>query len=72
MSIEAVKKAWNKADDIIEFEASSTTVEWTVQALDVEPETIAKTLAMNKGLGHVKQSQLQRKKYPSHFNKQIE
>lgn len=36
---------YGKADDIIEFETSSATVELAAQALGTEPERIAKTLA---------------------------
>lgn len=48
MSIENVReqlKAWGRDKDILEYTASSATVELAAQALDVEPARIAKTLA---------------------------
>jgi len=48
MAIEKVKeyfKQWNMEDKILEFEASSATVELAAQALKCEPKRIAKTLS---------------------------
>ncbi|MBP1082465.1 prolyl-tRNA editing enzyme YbaK/EbsC (Cys-tRNA(Pro) deacylase) [Bacillus capparidis] len=48
MSIEQVKtyfKQWNREKDIVEFEVSSATVGQAADALQVEPERIAKTIA---------------------------
>lgn len=48
MAIEAVRehlKHWERDSDILEFAASSATVELAAQALNVEPARIAKTLA---------------------------
>jgi len=49
MSIEIVKeylKKYNKADDILEFETSSATVELAAEAAGVIPARITKTLAL--------------------------
>lgn len=48
MSIEAVKqflRKWDKQDDVLEFSVSSATVELAAQALNTDPEQIAKTLS---------------------------
>lgn len=48
MAIEKVRvhlKKWNKDRDILEFDASSATVELAAQALNCEPQRIAKTLS---------------------------
>jgi hypothetical protein len=48
LSIEQVKahfKQWNREKDIIEFDVSSVTVGQAAEALQVEPEKIAKTIA---------------------------
>ncbi|MBS4029869.1 MAG: YbaK/EbsC family protein [Clostridiales bacterium] len=48
MAIEAVRehlKHWGRDSDILEYAASSATVELAAQALNVEPARIAKTLA---------------------------
>lgn len=48
MAIEKVKeyfKQWNMEDKILEFEASSATVELAAKAVNCEPKRIAKTLS---------------------------
>ncbi len=48
MAIDKVReylKKWDRDNDILEFEASSATVELAAQALDVEPARIAKTIS---------------------------
>jgi prolyl-tRNA editing enzyme YbaK/EbsC (Cys-tRNA(Pro) deacylase) len=48
MAIEKVRqyfKQWNMEDKILEFEVSSATVELAAQALNCEPQRIAKSLA---------------------------
>lgn len=49
MSIEKVRAylmKWNRAQDIIEFETSSATVELAAMALNTEESRIAKTLSL--------------------------
>ncbi|ATW27472.1 YbaK/EbsC family protein [Candidatus Formimonas warabiya] len=48
MAIEKVRahlKKWGRSEDILEFEASSATVDLAAQALGVEPARIAKTIS---------------------------
>lgn len=48
MSVETVKahfKKWDRESDIMEFSASSATVEMAAKTIDVEPARIAKTLS---------------------------
>lgn len=54
MAIEAVKeylKKYGRANDIMEFAASSATVELAAEALDVIPARIAKTLSFKNDQG---------------------
>jgi prolyl-tRNA editing enzyme YbaK/EbsC (Cys-tRNA(Pro) deacylase) len=54
MAIEAVKeyfKQYDRERDVLEFEASSATVELAAQALQVEPARIAKTLSFRSENG---------------------
>lgn len=52
MSIEKAKEylaEFGRADDVMEFDASSATVELAAQAIGCEPERIAKTLSFSVG-----------------------
>jgi prolyl-tRNA editing enzyme YbaK/EbsC (Cys-tRNA(Pro) deacylase) len=54
MAIDKVRehlKNWDRDTDILEFEASSATVELAADALDVEPARIAKTISLKNGEG---------------------
>lgn len=75
MSIEKVKeylKQFNRENDIIELDQSSATVQLAAEALNVEPERIAKTLSFKTSDGAVLvvtagDARIDNKKFKSQF-----
>lgn len=77
MTIEHVKNylaQWNRENDIIEFNASTATVQLAAEALGTEPERIAKTLSFRNGEGAqlivvAGDAKIDNRKFKQHFNR---